>query len=117
MLNEKEILKIAVEALDGKNGKDIKVLKISDVSTLADYFVICTASSANHVKTLSDVVESKLTERGEEPLRREGARSDLWVLLDYSCVVVHIFMPESRDFYKLERLWADAKEIDIADII
>lgn len=117
MLDEKEILKIAVKALDEKKGKDIKVLRISDISTLADYFVICTASSANHVKTLSDVVELRLTEYGEEPLRREGARSDTWVLLDYSCVVIHIFLPESRDFYKLERLWADAEETDISDII
>lgn len=117
MLSEKEILKIAVQALEDKKGKDIKILRISDISTLADYFVICTANSANHVKTLSDLVESKLTELGEEPLRREGARSDSWVLLDYSCVVIHIFMAESRDFYKLERLWADAEEINAADIL
>ena len=109
--------KIAVKALDGKKAREIKLLKTSDVTVLADYFVICTATSTTQVKTLSDIVEHELELVGEKPLRREGYRNGGWVLVDFGCVVVHIFMDETRKFYALEHLWSDAENVDISDIV
>ena len=117
MLTPHEIAEIVVIALDRKKAKDIKLLKTRDITILADYFVICTASSTTQLKTLSDEVEKSLKERGEAPLRREGHRSGGWVLIDVGCVVVHIFLKEMREFYTLERLWGDAEDIDISSMV
>ena len=87
------------------------------MTVLADYFIICTAGSTTQVKTLSDEVDKVLSENGEAPIRTEGNRAGGWVLVDFGCVVVHIFMEEARQFYSLERLWSDAPEIDISDLI
>ena len=106
-----------VRALDGKRGKNIKVLKTRDLTVLADYFVICTAGSTTQIKTLSDEVQRVLDQHGEAPHHTEGYRSGGWVLLDYSCVVVHLFLDETREFYSLERLWSDAEDIDISDML
>lgn len=106
-----------VKALDSKRGNDIKVLKTEDITVLADYFVICTANSTTQIKTLSDEVQHALELKGELPHHTEGFRSGGWVLLDYSCVIVHIFLEETRDFYSLERLWSDAAEIDITPML
>ena len=108
-----KIAELVVNALDSKNAKDIKLLKTRDITILADYFVICTANSTTHLKTLSDEVEKVLEENGETPRRREGNRSGGWVLIDFACVVVHLFLKESREFYTLERLWSDAEEVDL----
>ena len=113
MLTPYKIAKLVINALDSKNAKDITLLRTSDVTILADYFVICTANSTTHLKTLSDKVEEVLKENGEPHQRREGDRSSGWVLLDFACVIVHLFLRESRDFYTLERLWSDAETIDI----
>jgi ribosome-associated protein len=114
MLEAKEMALIAAKALDAKKGKDIKVLQIDKITTLADYFVICTATSSTQIKALGDAVEAALEELGEQKIHREGHRSGSWVLLDYGCVVIHLFMEEARQFYNLERLWADAEEIDLS---
>ena len=113
MLTPDMIAKLAIDALDNKKAKDIVLLKTRDVTVLADYFVICTASSTTHLKTLSDEVEKVLKDNDEPPRRREGHRSGGWVLLDFACVIVHVFLQEARDFYTLERLWSDAEEVDI----
>ena len=112
MLVPKEIAQLAATALDNKKAKDILTLKTTDVTVLADYFVICTASSTTHLKTLSDEVEKILEENGEKALRLEGHRAGGWVLIDFGCVVVHLFLNEAREFYTLERLWGDAEVID-----
>jgi ribosome-associated protein len=117
MLTPKEIAKLIVTALDGKKAREIKLLKTADVTILADYFVICTAGSTTQLKTLSDEVEKVLKENGENPLRREGHRAGGWVLIDFGCVVVHLFMEDSREFYKLEHLWSDAEDVDISSMI
>ncbi|NLC72817.1 MAG: ribosome silencing factor [Ruminococcaceae bacterium] len=111
MLTEIQVAQAALKALEDKKAANIKILKTTDVTVLADYFIICTATSGTHVKSLSEEVERVLTELGEEPRRREGKRSDSWVLLDYACVIVHIFTKDAREFYNLEKLWADAKEV------
>ena len=117
MKTPREIAEAAVIALDGKNAHDIKLLRTSDVTVLADYFVICTATSTTQIKTLADATEAALEELGENKIHREGYRSGSWVLLDFGCVVIHLFMEEARQFYNLERLWADAEEIDISGIL
>lgn len=114
MLNEKEMIAIAVKALDGKKGRDIKVLHTADQTTLADYFIICNGTSNTQVRALAEAVEEAMSKAGEEPHHIEGHRGGQWTLMDYSSVVVHIFTEEGREFYDLERLWSDAETVDIA---
>ena len=117
MLTPKEIAYAVTKALDEKKGMNIKLLKIDRVSSLADYFLICTGTSNTHVRTLCDYAEYTLEELGEPMLGREGHRGNSWELLDYGTIVVHVFTEEAREFYSLERIWADAETIDISDII
>ena len=117
MLSPKEIAYAVTKALDEKKGMDIKLLKIDQVSTLADYFLICTGTSNTHVRTLCDYAEFTLDNLGEPMLGREGHRGNTWELLDYGTIVVHVFTEEAREFYSLERLWADAESIDISEIV
>ena len=117
MLNEKEMISIAVKALDGKQGKDIKALRSADQTTLADYFIICNGTSNTQVRALADAVEEAMSKAGEEPHHIEGHRGGQWTLMDYSSVVVHIFTEEGREFYGLERLWSDAAPVDIAQFL
>lgn len=117
MLPSRELAEIAVKALDSKKGKEIRLIRIDKISTLAEYFVICTGTSNTQINALCDAVEKELTEKGEEPLHREGYRGGTWVLLDYGCVVVHVFNDEARKFYSLEHLWADGEEVDLSAIL
>ena len=117
MLPSRELAEIAVKALDSKKGKEIRLIRIDKITTLAEYFVICTGTSNTQINALCDAVEKELTEKGEEPLHREGYRGGTWVLLDYGCVVVHVFNDEARKFYSLEHLWADGEEVDQSDIL
>ena len=117
MLSPKEIAYAVTKALDEKKGMDIKLLKIDEFSTLADYFLICTGTSNTNVKTLCDYAEYTLEQLGEPMLGREGHRGNAWELLDYGTIVVHVFTEDAREFYSLERLWADAETVDISDII
>lgn len=116
-MTPKEVALLAVKALDDKKGGEIKLLETGDVTSLADYFVLCTGTSNTQIKALSDSCEMALKGAGEEPRSIEGHRSGTWVLLDCYCVLVHIFTDETRKFYDLERLWVDAKEIDLSDVL
>ena len=117
MLTAKEVAYEVTKALDAKKGQDIKLLRIADVSSLADYFLICTGTSNTHVKTLCDYAEYTLEQLGEPMLGREGHRGNAWELLDYGTIVVHVFTDEARKFYDLERIWADAEQIDLTGIV
>ncbi len=117
MMTPAEVMKLIVKTLDSKKAADIKVLKTEKVTILADYFVICTATSSTHVKTLSEETDKILSENGEAPLRTEGYRGGGWVLVDFGCVIVHIFTDEVRKFYALERLWGDAEPVDISGFL
>ena len=105
------------KALDSKKGQDIKVLKTEDLTSLADYFVLCTATSNTQVKAMSDACEEAMEKEGEHVHHIEGHRDGTWLLMDFSCVVVHVFTDEARKFYDLERLWADAQEVDLSTIL
>ena len=117
MLSAKEVALAVTKALDEKKGIDIKLLRIDKVSSLADYFIICTGTVNTHVKTLCDYAEYTMEQLGEPMLGREGHRGNSWELLDYGTIVVHVFTEEAREFYALERIWADAEQIDISDIV
>ena len=117
MLTAKQVAYEVTKALDEKKGIDIRLLKIDKVSSLAEYFLICTGTSNTHVRTLCDHAEYTLEQLGEPMLGREGHRGNTWELLDFGSIVVHVFTEEAREFYCLERLWADAENIDLSDII
>ncbi|MBQ2617975.1 MAG: ribosome silencing factor [Oscillospiraceae bacterium] len=110
-MNPKTIALTAAKALEEKKGINIKLLEVADVTTLAEYFLICTGSSSTHVKTLCDAVEEAVDGCGEPLLHREGHRGGTWVLLDFGSLVCHVFTDETRRFYDLERMWNDAKPI------
>ena len=114
--NSLKIAQTAVKVLDFKKASDIKLLKIDEKTTIADYFVICAGSSSTQIKTLADEVEYELSQKAIEPAHIEG-RATGWILLDYSSVLVHVFTGEAREYYNLERLWQDARTIDISDIV
>ena len=115
-MSGKEMAELAVRALDSKKGKAIKALETGELTTLAEYFVLCTGTSNTQIKALADAVEEALSNAGEEPHHIEGHRDGTWVLMDYSAVVVHIFTEEAREFYDLERLWNDGKPLELADL-
>ena len=117
MLTSKEVAVAASRALDSKKGVGIKLIRVGDVTSLADYFLICTGTSNTHVKTLRDYTEATLEELGETMLGREGHRGNTWELLDFGCVVIHVFTNEARQFYDLERLWSDGEQIPLDDIL
>ena len=108
----KQMAKVAVEALKEKKGYDVKVIDISEISILADYFIIANGSNANQVQALVDNVEEQMYKAGFDDAKVEGYNNASWILLDYNDVVLHVFDEESRSFYNLERLWRDGKEVD-----
>ena len=112
MLTPAQIAGIAAKALDDKKAKNIKVLRTAEQTVLADYFVICNGTSAPHIKALVEEVDKQLSIAGEPPIRREGLRSDIWVLMDFGSVIVHVFTDEARQFYNLERLWSDSEVVE-----
>ena len=117
-MTPKELAIIAVKALDEKKGREISAIEITEITTLADYFVIATGGSSTKINALCDAVEKALKEQaGEVPLHREGHRDGTWVLLDYGCLAVHVFSQEAREFYDLERLWSDAVPVDLSGIL
>ena len=114
--NIKEAVKAAVNALEDKKGEDIRVIDISEVSTLADYFIIASGGSVNQIKAMCDEVDEKLDKLGIHKRQIEGYDTGNWVLMDYQDIVVHVFDSENRLFYDLERMWRDGKSVDVKDI-
>lgn len=116
-MTAKEKMELAVRHLDNKKAKDITVLEVAGLTLLADYFVICSATSTTQVKALGDTLEEALDLAGEPLTKKEGKQGMQWVLMDYSDLIVHIFYQETREFYGLEKLWADARVIPLNEII
>ena len=110
-MNSKEIIKIAIDALEDKKAENIHIIDISEISTLADYFIITNGSNRSQVQALADNVSEKMAKAGVTIKQTEGYNSANWILLDYSDIVIHIFDKESRSFYDLERIWQDGKVI------
>lgn len=116
-MTDREELEIAVKALDSRKAKNITALKVEDLTILANYFIIASATSTTQVKALADEVEYQLGEKGVKPKSIEGYQSQTWIMLDYYDIIVHVFLGETRDFYQLERLWADGIPVDISDLV
>jgi len=109
-------LEIAVKALDSKKAVEITALEVGSLTIVADYFVIAAGTSNTQVRALADEVEYQLELEGYEPRQIEGKATG-WILLDYHDVVIHVFLQDQREYYNLEKLWADAKELDISSLI
>ncbi|MCI8429316.1 MAG: ribosome silencing factor [Lachnospiraceae bacterium] len=114
--SSKEMAKIVVNALEEKKAKDLKLLDISDVSVLADYFVIASGSNHNQVQAMADEVEEKLGKAGYTPKQVEGYQTANWILMDYQDIIIHIFDEENRLFYDLERIWRDGSLVEKVDL-
>ena len=117
MSREKEMAQLACKAIDDKKGKDIKVIDIHEVSVIADYFVIASASNQNQVQAIVDNVEEQLGRAGFEAKQVEGTRNSSWVPMDYGDMIVHVFDEENRLFYDLERIWRDGKVLDMDEFL
>ena len=116
MNQAKEMARIAYEALSEKKGEDIKVIDISGISVLADYFIIADGSNRNQVQAMADSAEEALGRAGYDAKQIEGYQSANWILMDYKDIIVHVFSKEDRAFYDLERIWRDGKQITKEDL-
>lgn len=114
-MESKALAIAAARALDAKKALDIRVLKVEDLTTVTDYFVIATGTSTTHVSALADEVDFQLERQGVKALRMEGQDGKRWILVDFGSVIVHVFTQEAHDFYDLEHLWADAKAVPAAE--
>ena len=112
-----ELMQKTAQILDSKKASEITAIKVRDLTVVTDYFIIASANNTTLVKTLADEVDEKLKEQGITPNRVEGYQGANWIILDYSDVVVHIFYQETRDFYSLEKLWADGEIVDLSEIL
>ncbi len=117
MPNTMDMVKLACHGLSEKKAGDIKVIDITNVSLVADYFIIASASNQNQMTALVRGVDEELTKAGYSLKSQEGNNYSSWILLDYTDIIVHIFTEEDREFYKLEKLWQDGTEVDIQDFI
>lgn len=117
MADAKDLVQIVYRALDSKKGENIKIIDISNVSVVADYFIIANGSNQNQVQALVDQVQEELYRVGYEPKQIEGYRTGSWILMDYGDIIVHVFSKEDRLFYDLERIWRDGREMEITELI
>lgn len=115
-MERQELVQNIVKILDKKKADEIKVLEITDLTVVADYFVIATGTSGTHIRSLADEVEVEIKKQGISPRGLEGKATG-WILLDYGTVIVHIFTPDQRELFNLEHLWTDAREVDISKFI
>ena len=116
MNQAKEMARIAYDALSDKKGEDIKIIDITGVSVLADYFIIANGNSDSQVNALVDNVEEELHKAGYHLKQREGRANSSWILLDFGDIIVHVFYKDNRLFYDLERIWKDGKDITVEEL-
>lgn len=111
----KAMAKATIEALEDKKAEDIKIIDISEVSVLADYFIIASGSNRSQIQAMVDNVDEKLGRMGYERNQIEGYETANWILMDYKDVIIHVFDKENRLFYDLERIWRDGKQVDVEE--
>ncbi len=116
MKDTKELAKITYEALSDKKAEDIRVIDITGVSDIADYFIVASGNNQNQLQAMQDAVDEALHKEGINAKNIEGNRSSTWILMDYEDIIVHIFSQEDRLFYNLERIWQDGKTVDIEEL-
>lgn len=113
----REMVQIAYDALDEKLGHDIEILKIDEISVIADYLIIASGDNQNQITAMTDLVEEKLAQAGYTNKRVEGNKNSTWILMDYGDVIIHVFSKEDRLFYDLERIWRDGKKVGREELI
>lgn len=113
----REMAKTACHALSEKKAEDIRVIDISEISPLADYFIIATGANTNQIQAMVDAVDEELTKAGYQVKQIEGNRNSSWILMDYSDIIVHIFSREDRLFYDLEKIWTDGKRMEVDELM
>ena len=116
MATIKELAQIAIDALEDKKAEDIRIIDISEISTLADYFIIANGTNRSQIQALADNVEEALGRAGLSLKQVEGYETANWILMDYRDIIVHVFDKENRLFYDLDRIWRDGKQIDVTDL-
>ena len=112
----REMAKTACHALSEKKAEDLRIIEISEISPLADYFIIATGANTNQIEAMRDAVEEALYKAGVQVKQIEGNRSSSWLLMDYGEIIVHVFSKEDRLFYDLEKIWTDGKRIEVDDL-
>ena len=115
-MESKELAILAARAMDDRRGTKITVLKLEDLTTITDYFVVGTGASRVQTQAMADNIDDALALEGIRPNRIEGLQEGRWVLMDYGVVIVHIFQEDERNFYSLERLWADAPALSFEEV-
>ncbi len=111
LLDSGQLARAAVDIASDKKASDVILLDIRDVTTIADYFVICSGNSHRQIQAIADALEEQLEEQGAKMLHREGVAEAGWILLDFGDVIVHVFGSKERENYRLERLWSEAKTV------
>ncbi len=111
LLDSGQLARAAVDIASDKKASDVILLDIRDVTTIADYFVICSGNNPRQIRAIADAIDEQLGEQGANLLHREGVAESGWILLDFGDVIVHIFGPREREYYRLERLWSGAKTV------
>lgn len=112
MLTREEMIKTIIEVLNDELAIDIKVLKVSELTIIADHFIIASGKNAVHIRSIVAGVINNLQEKGINPQRVDGSEEGRWVVVDYGFIIVHLFRQEEREYYKLEKLWGDAEVVD-----
>ncbi len=115
-MNTKEILEIAANALNEKKALDLAAIKVADLTVITEYFLMASATSSTHVRALAEEAEDKLSKAGIEPLHIEGRATD-WILLDYGCIIIHVFTKTAREFYNLDKIWNDGEHVELNEIL
>jgi ribosome-associated protein len=111
LLDSAQVARAAVHIAADKKAEDILLLDVRDLTPIADYFVICNGNNLRQVQAIADALDDELTKQGIKPLSREGAADSGWILMDFGDIIVHVFGPKEREYYRLERLWSEAKTV------
>lgn len=116
-MNTKELAALVYKALDDKKAEDVSVIDISEISVIADYFIVASANNQNHLLALQDAADEVMYKNGFRAKQVEGNRNSTWILLDYEDIIIHLFSSEDRLFYDLERIWKDGNFIDEEELM
>ncbi|HRX21972.1 MAG TPA: ribosome silencing factor [Syntrophomonadaceae bacterium] len=116
MLKDEQMVQIIAEACLDEKALDVMILQVSELTIIADYFVIASGKSTIQVKSIVDYVEAMMAEYDIIPIRREGHQEGVWAVLDYGSIILHVFREKEREYYNLENLWGDARQIEIATV-
>jgi ribosome-associated protein len=111
LLDSAQLARVAADVASDKKASDVMILDIQEVTTFADYFVICSGNSSRQINAVADAIEEELDKQGATLLHREGTADAGWILLDFGDVIVHIFGAKEREYYRLERVWSEAKTV------